>query len=100
MTGDRSVARKPQPPGGWGFRCRQLTHREIEMGIRERLALQREVPPFLDKRLEATPGHGFDENGAVCLDLGADAAVSEPRARAGKVVESTHVELALIGEPH
>ena len=43
----------------------QLLYREGEVGIGERLVLQREVPPLSIERLEAMTEHCLTENHAV-----------------------------------
>src|SRR5258707_15272260 len=51
---------------GW-FRknnARDLPHRKIEIGRREGLAAQREVPPFLGIGAKSAPSHGGREQGA------------------------------------
>src|SRR5262249_27963247 len=68
-------------------------HREVEIGIGERLTAEREVPPLLVIGLEAAALHGVREQRAVLLRLGAHAGVRQPRLRAEEVERRAHVDV-------
>ncbi len=65
-------------PGWRGSDRESSPHRKIEIGLRERLVGEREVPPFLLVGREAAARHGCDEQRAVLLRLEAHALVRQP----------------------
>src|SRR3981189_1378244 len=78
--------------------ARDSPYRKIEIGRREGLAAQREVPPFLGIRAKSAPSHGGREQGAVVARRRAYRRIARRRARAEGVEGRSEIELGAVGE--
>src|SRR5438552_6394897 len=79
---------------------RSLPDRKIEIGVRERLTRQREVPPLLLIGSKSAVRHRPGQQRAVRMRLAAHARIRRPGFRAEEVERRAHVELAPIRTPH
>src|SRR4051794_14180552 len=75
---------------------RSSSHWKIEICRRERLAAQREVPPFLGIRAKSAAPHGGREQGAEAARLRAHRRIAWPRARTEGVEPRSQIELGAV----
>src|SRR5688572_4880281 len=78
----------------WSLLRAMSAHREVEISVAERLALQGEVPPFHVIGTEAALAHGGGQQHAMTMRLRAHARVERIRARAEEIERRAHIELA------
>src|SRR5260370_41438978 len=74
--------------------------REIEIRIRERLVVEREVPPLLVGGPKAAADHRGGEQRAVLLRLLAHAPIRRPWFLAEEVERRARIDLAGVRAPH